>query len=95
MSCPFLARAIPSATEAPTNSLMSAPATNALGPAPVMITDLISVLVYLGIQPPSPVGERISQIGTIIYFAFFLAMPWWSRMGEFKPVPTRVNFVAH
>ena len=53
------------------------------------------VLGYLGIQPPSPLGERVSQIGTIIYFAFFLAMPWWSRMGEFKPVPTRVNFVAH
>jgi len=53
------------------------------------------VLAYLGTQPPSPVGERISQVGTLFYFGFFLLMPWWSRIGESKPVPTRVNFVAH
>ncbi|MEO8280235.1 MAG: cytochrome bc complex cytochrome b subunit [Ideonella sp.] len=53
------------------------------------------VLGYLGVQPPSPTGERISQIGTLIYFGFFLLMPWWSRLGEFKPVPERVTFAAH
>ena len=53
------------------------------------------VLGYLGIQPPSPIGEKVSQLGTLIYFGFFLAMPWWSKMGQFKPVPSRVNFVAH
>ncbi|MBN4688540.1 cytochrome bc complex cytochrome b subunit, partial [Escherichia coli] len=49
------------------------------------------ILGYLGIQPPSPTGELISQIGTLFYFGFFLLMPWWSRMGEFKPVPERVT----
>ena len=53
------------------------------------------VLGYLGVQPPSPLGERISQIGTLIYFGFFLLMPWWSRLGEFKQVPERVTFAAH
>jgi len=53
------------------------------------------VLAYLGVQPPSPLGERISQIGTLFYFGFFLLMPWWSRLGEFKPVPERVVFNAH
>ena len=53
------------------------------------------VLGYFGTQPPSPVNERTSQIGTLLYFAFFLLMPWWSRMGEFKPVPSRVTFAAH
>jgi ubiquinol-cytochrome c reductase cytochrome b subunit len=53
------------------------------------------VLAYLGVQPPSPVGERISQIGTLFYFGFFLLMPWWSRLGEFKPVPERITFAAH
>jgi len=53
------------------------------------------VLAYLGVQPPSPTGERISQIGTLFYFGFFLLMPWWSRLGEFKPVPERVVFNAH
>jgi ubiquinol-cytochrome c reductase cytochrome b subunit len=53
------------------------------------------VLGYLGIQPPSAAGERISQIGTLLYFGFFLLMPIWSRMGEFKAVPERVTFEAH
>jgi ubiquinol-cytochrome c reductase cytochrome b subunit len=53
------------------------------------------VLGYLGVLPPFPLGERISQIGTLFYFGFFLLMPWWSRIGEFKPVPDRVTFAAH
>ncbi|UST54814.1 cytochrome bc complex cytochrome b subunit [Comamonadaceae bacterium OTU4NAUVB1] len=53
------------------------------------------VLAYLGVQPPSPLGERVSQVGTLFYFGFFLLMPWWSRLGEFKPVPDRVTFAAH
>ncbi len=53
------------------------------------------ILAYLGTQPPSPIGERVSQVGTLFYFGFFLLMPWWSRIGEAKPVPTRVNFAAH
>ena len=53
------------------------------------------ILGYLGVQAPTPVGTLVAQIGTIIYFGFFLLMPWWSRMGEFKPVPTRVNFQPH
>ncbi|XAH22568.1 cytochrome bc complex cytochrome b subunit [Xylophilus sp. GW821-FHT01B05] len=53
------------------------------------------VLAYLGVQPPSPLGERVSQVGTLFYFGFFLLMPWWSRLGEPKPVPDRVTFAAH
>jgi ubiquinol-cytochrome c reductase cytochrome b subunit len=53
------------------------------------------VLGYLGIQPPTAVGTLVSQIGTLFYFGFFLLMPWWSRIGEFKPVPDRVTFHAH
>jgi len=53
------------------------------------------VLGYLGVQPPSPTGELVSQVGTLFYFGFFLLMPWWSRLGTFKPVPDRVTFDAH
>ncbi|HJW10944.1 MAG TPA: cytochrome bc complex cytochrome b subunit, partial [Albitalea sp.] len=53
------------------------------------------VLGYLGAQPPSEIGNRVSQIGTLVYFGFFLLMPWWSRLGEFKPVPDRVTYAAH
>ena len=53
------------------------------------------VLGYLGIQPPSDAGTLVSQVGTIFYFGFFLLMPVWSRIGEFKRVPDRVTFHAH
>ncbi|MBY4898298.1 cytochrome bc complex cytochrome b subunit [Cupriavidus sp. AU9028] len=53
------------------------------------------ILGYLGVQPPSPVGEKVSQLGTLLYFAFFLTMPLWSRVGQFKPVPERVTFKPH
>lgn len=53
------------------------------------------VLAYLGVQPPSAIGERVSQAGTLFYFGFFLLMPWWSQLGDTKPVPSRVVFTAH
>jgi len=60
----------------------------------IFVLDFL-VLGYLGMLPPSPIGERVSQVGTLFYFGFFLLMPWWSRMGEPKPVPDRVTFTAH
>jgi ubiquinol-cytochrome c reductase cytochrome b subunit len=53
------------------------------------------ILAYLGVQPPSQIGERVSQVGTLFYFGFFLLMPWWSQIGQSKPVPSRVDFAAH
>ena len=60
----------------------------------IFVVDFV-VLAYLGTQPPSLIGERISQVGTLFYFGFFLLMPWWSALGEAKPVPQRVTFAAH
>jgi ubiquinol-cytochrome c reductase cytochrome b subunit len=56
---------------------------------------IFAILGYLGIQPPTTVGTLMSQAGTLFYFGFFLLMPWWSTLGEFKPVPDRVTFHAH
>ena len=53
------------------------------------------VLGYLGIQPTSDLGTLVAQVGTLFYFGFFLLMPWWSRIGTFKPVPERVVFEPH
>jgi ubiquinol-cytochrome c reductase cytochrome b subunit len=53
------------------------------------------VLGYLGILPPTTLGTLVSQAGTLFYFGFFMLMPWWSRLGEFKPVPDRVVFQPH
>ena len=53
------------------------------------------ILGYLGVQPPSDVGNIVSQVGTLLYFGFFVLMPWWSQQGTFKPVPDRVTFKPH
>jgi len=53
------------------------------------------ILGYLGILPPTDGRTLVAQICTFIYFGFFLLMPWWSRMGAFKAVPSRVTFHPH
>lgn len=53
------------------------------------------VLGYLGVQPPEELRNLVAKIGTLLYFAFFMLMPWWSAMGEFKSAPDRVTFAAH
>jgi ubiquinol-cytochrome c reductase cytochrome b subunit len=52
-------------------------------------------LGYLGTQLPTPAYTLVSQVCTLLYFSFFLLMPWWSTAGRFKPVPTRVTFTPH
>jgi ubiquinol-cytochrome c reductase cytochrome b subunit len=52
-------------------------------------------LGYLGTQAPTPAFTQISQVCTLLYFSFFLLMPWWSTMGTFKTVPKRVTFHPH
>jgi ubiquinol-cytochrome c reductase cytochrome b subunit len=49
------------------------------------------VLGYYGTQPVTPMGTFISQVGTLLYFSFFLLMPWYSRMDRTKPEPLRVT----
>jgi ubiquinol-cytochrome c reductase cytochrome b subunit len=53
------------------------------------------ILGYLGVQPPSEIGNLVSQVGTLLYFGFFVLMPFWSQIGTFKQVPDRVNFKPH
>jgi ubiquinol-cytochrome c reductase cytochrome b subunit len=48
-------------------------------------------LGYLGSQPPSPIGTILAQVCSVLYFLFFLSMPFYSKMDTTKPVPERVN----
>ncbi|MBK5913791.1 cytochrome b [Rhodocyclus purpureus] len=50
------------------------------------------MLGYLGAQPPAPLNDFLAKVGTFIYFAFFLAMPWYSKIDKCKPEPERVTF---
>ena len=61
----------------------------------VLFTISFFALSWFGMQPPTPVGTWVSRIGTVIYFAFFLLMPWYSRAEKTKTVPERVTHAAH
>ncbi len=50
------------------------------------------VLGWLGTQAPTPGKTIMAQIGTVSYFAFFLLMPFYSKIDSTKPVPERVTF---
>ncbi|MFT5085023.1 MAG: ubiquinol-cytochrome c reductase cytochrome b subunit [Lentisphaeria bacterium] len=49
------------------------------------------VLGYLGVQSPTPGRTLLSQICTVIYFAYFIGLPFWTRMEKTLPEPERVT----
>ncbi len=53
------------------------------------------VLGYLGLQPAEGLFVILARIFTVLYFAFFLLMPFYTRIDAVKPVPERVVYHAH
>jgi len=49
------------------------------------------LLGYLGTKPPTDLRTTLAQVGTVMYFAFFLLMPIYSKIDSTKPVPDRVT----
>ena len=49
------------------------------------------ILGYLGVLAPTPGRTLVSQICSVLYFAFFLLMPWYSKLDKCKPEPERVT----
>ena len=57
------------------------------------------ILGWLGTQPTDFLGSVgkteiaviLARLFTLVYFAFFLAMPWYSRKDKTKPEPERVT----
>jgi ubiquinol-cytochrome c reductase cytochrome b subunit len=49
------------------------------------------ILGYLGMQAGSTTQTLVARLLTMFYFAFFIFMPFWSRMGATKAVPDRVT----
>ena len=49
------------------------------------------VLGVLGVLPSTPGRTALAQACTAIYFAYFILMPWYTRMEKCKPVPERVT----
>ena len=49
------------------------------------------ILGYLGLLPPTPARTALAQVCTVVYFLFFLLMPFYTRWDKTKPVPERVT----
>ncbi len=47
-------------------------------------------LSWLGTQPATPTLTMFARIFSVLYFAFFLLMPFYSKMDKTKPVPERL-----
>jgi ubiquinol-cytochrome c reductase cytochrome b subunit len=52
-------------------------------------------LGYLGLQPAEGLYVMLARIFAVIYFAFFILMPFYTRLEKCKPVPERVIYHAH
>ncbi|MBE9563560.1 MAG: cytochrome b N-terminal domain-containing protein, partial [Proteobacteria bacterium] len=48
-------------------------------------------LCYLGMQAPTATKTLLAQIFSLIYFGFFLLMPFYSKIDKTKPVPERLT----
>ncbi|MEO4045785.1 cytochrome bc complex cytochrome b subunit [Pseudomonas sp. CAU 1711] len=49
------------------------------------------ILGVLGVLAPTPERTLLSQVCTALYFAYFILMPFYTRMEKTKPVPERVT----
>lgn len=49
------------------------------------------VLGVMGFKPATPTNTLIAQVASVIYFGFFLLMPWYTKIDKTKPVPERVT----
>jgi len=49
------------------------------------------MLGWLGMQPVTPLNAFLARVFTILYFAFFILMPWYTSIGKTKEVPERLT----
>ena len=52
------------------------------------------LLGWLGTQPASGTYVLMARIAAVVYFGFFLVMPYYTRIDKTKPVPERVTYHA-
>jgi ubiquinol-cytochrome c reductase cytochrome b subunit len=60
----------------------------------VMLTIFVLSFIALavcGLKPPSGIYPTLAKVCTVLYFAFFLLMPWYTKFDSVKPVPERVT----
>jgi ubiquinol-cytochrome c reductase cytochrome b subunit len=49
------------------------------------------ILGVLGVLPPTDERTLLARICTTLYFAYFILMPFYTKLEKTKPVPERVT----
>lgn len=49
------------------------------------------ILGYLGVKPSTPGRTALAQFCTLLYFLYFIGMPFWTKREKTLPVPDRVQ----
>jgi ubiquinol-cytochrome c reductase cytochrome b subunit len=49
------------------------------------------LLAVCGLKPPAGIYPMLARVCTVLYFAFFILMPFYTKMEKTKPVPERVT----
>ena len=52
-------------------------------------------LGFIGLKPPSDLYTLMGRVFSVMYFAFFVLMPWYTKIDPVKPVPERVTYEQH
>ena len=53
------------------------------------------VLGYLGVMPSTPERTILARVLTVVYFGFFILMPWYTARDKTLPEPDRVQYSKH
>jgi ubiquinol-cytochrome c reductase cytochrome b subunit len=48
-------------------------------------------LAVCGLKPPAGIYPNLAKVCTVLYFLFFILMPFYTKMEKTKPVPSRVT----
>jgi ubiquinol-cytochrome c reductase cytochrome b subunit len=60
----------------------------------IMLVVLVLSFITLGVcglKPPAGIYPMLAKVCTVLYFSFFLLMPWYTKLDRVKPVPQRVT----
>jgi ubiquinol-cytochrome c reductase cytochrome b subunit len=57
----------------------------------LMLAAVFIILGYLGVKAPTPERTLLAQICTVLYFAYFVGIYFWTRIETTKPEPDRIT----
>lgn len=57
----------------------------------IVFAAVFVILGYLGVKESTPGRTILSQICTVLYFAYFIGMPFWTAREKCREVPERVQ----